>query len=55
MAVGMKSEEPATALDASGVATLEQRVNAHLAAQGVAVIATHKPLVLAGTMRSLEL
>src|SRR5438552_1390558 len=39
-------DEPATALDASGVATLEQRVNAHLAAQGVAVIATHKPLAL---------
>jgi heme exporter protein A len=48
-------DEPATALDASGVATLEKRVNAHLAAQGVAVIATHKPLALAGTMRSLEL
>ena len=49
-------DEPATALDASGVATLEKRVNAHLAGQGVAVIATHQPLALAaGTMRSLEL
>ena len=49
-------DEPATALDASGIATLEKRVNAHLAGQGVAVIATHQPLALAaGTMRSLEL
>ena len=49
-------DEPATALDASGVATLEKRVNAHLAGQGVAVIATHQPLALAaGTTRSLEL
>ena len=49
-------DEPATALDASGVATLEKRINAHLAAQGVAVIATHQPLALAaGTMHSLEL
>jgi heme exporter protein A len=49
-------DEPATALDASGVATLEKRVNAHLAGQGVAVIATHQPLALAArTMRSLEL
>jgi heme exporter protein A len=48
-------DEPATALDASGVATLEQQVNAHLAAQGVAVIATHQPLALAGAMRRLEL
>jgi heme exporter protein A len=49
-------DEPATALDASGVATLEKRINAHLAGQGVAVIATHQPLALAaGTMRSLEL
>jgi heme exporter protein A len=49
-------DEPATALDASGVATLEKRVNAHLARQGVAVIATHQPLALpGGTMRTLEL
>jgi heme exporter protein A len=48
-------DEPATALDAAGVATLEKRINAHLAARGVAVIATHKPLALAGTMRTLEL
>ena len=49
-------DEPATALDAPGLATLETRVNAHLAAQGVAVIATHQPLALvAGAVRSLEL
>ena len=48
-------DEPATALDAAGVSTLEKRVNAHLAAQGIAVIATHQPLALAGAMRRLEL
>jgi heme exporter protein A len=49
-------DEPATALDASGVATLEKRINAHLAHQGVAVIATHQPLALeTGVVRSLEL
>jgi len=49
-------DEPATALDASGVETLEQRVNAHLAGQGIAVIATHQPLAItSGAMRSLEL
>jgi heme exporter protein A len=48
-------DEPATALDASGVATLEKRINAHLAGQGVAVIATHQPLALVGAIRRLEL
>jgi heme exporter protein A len=49
-------DEPATALDASGIATLERRINVHLAEQGVAVIATHQPLALAaGPMRTLEL
>jgi heme exporter protein A len=49
-------DEPATALDASGVATLEKRINLHLAERGVAVIATHQPLALAsGAARSLEL
>jgi heme exporter protein A len=48
-------DEPATALDASGVSTLEKWVNAHLAAQGIAVIATHQPLALAGAIRRLEL
>jgi heme exporter protein A len=49
-------DEPATALDASGVATLEKRISAHLAGRGVAVIATHQPLALAaGAVRSLEL
>jgi heme exporter protein A len=48
-------DEPATALDASGVATLEKRVNAHLAGQGVAVIATHQRLALTAAMRTLEL
>jgi heme exporter protein A len=49
-------DEPATALDASGIATLEKRIGAHLAARGTAVIATHQPLQLAtGVMRSFEL
>ena len=49
-------DEPATALDASGTATLEKRINAHLASQGVAVIATHQPLALAAdAIRRLEL
>src|SRR5450432_926084 len=49
-------DEPATALDTSGVATLEKRIDAHLAGQGVAVIATHQPLMLAaGAIRRLEL
>jgi heme exporter protein A len=49
-------DEPATALDASGIATLEKRIDAHLAGQGVAVIATHQPLALAaGAIRRLEL
>jgi heme exporter protein A len=49
-------DEPATALDASGIATLEKRVNAHLAGRGIAVIATHQPLALAaGPVRTLEL
>jgi heme exporter protein A len=49
-------DEPATALDASGIATLEKRIDAHLAGQGVAVIATHQPLAMAaGAIRRLEL
>jgi heme exporter protein A len=49
-------DEPATALDAHGVATLEKRIGAHLAAQGTAVIATHQTLALAtGVVRSLSL
>jgi heme exporter protein A len=40
-------DEPATALDAPGIATLERRVGAHLAAKGSAVIATHQALNLA--------
>ncbi len=49
-------DEPATALDAAGLATLAHRVNAHLAGQGIAVISTHQPLALnAGAVRSIEL
>jgi heme exporter protein A len=49
-------DEPATALDASGIAILEKRVGAHLAAKGAAVIATHQTLALArGVARRLDL
>ena len=49
-------DEPTTALDASGVKILEQRIDRHLAEQGLAVIATHQPLALTrGAMRGLEL
>jgi heme exporter protein A len=49
-------DEPATALDAAGLATLAHRVNAHLAGRGIAVISTHQPLALeAGVVRALEL
>lgn len=49
-------DEPTMALDASGVRMLETHINGHLAEQGIAVIATHQPLVLTrGTVRGLEL
>jgi heme exporter protein A len=49
-------DEPATALDAPGIATLERRIGEHLAQQGVAVIATHQPLALpSGSTRTLDL
>ncbi len=49
-------DEPATALDADGVATLESLVARHLEAGGLAVIATHAPLALPGARaRSLVL
>ena len=40
-------DEPTAALDASGVATLEAMLRQHLAAEGMAMIATHQPLALA--------
>jgi heme exporter protein A len=49
-------DEPAAALDAQGVATLEKKINTHLAGQGIAVIATHQALALsAGAICKLEL
>jgi len=39
-------DEPATALDADGAALLATMLDAHLAAGGAAVIATHQPLPL---------
>ena len=49
-------DEPATALDDAGLATLRGAIEAHLAGGGVAVIATHQDLALpSGSSRSLRL
>src|SRR5450631_205111 len=49
-------DEPATALDAAGVATLQALLAEHLAQGGIAVIATHQDLALpAGSRRTLQL
>jgi heme exporter protein A len=49
-------DEPATALDDTGVATLRAAIAAHLAGGGIAVIATHQELALpAGASQSLRL
>jgi heme exporter protein A len=49
-------DEPATALDASGVAMLADMMAAHLDRGGLAVAATHAPLGLpAAQMRSITL
>jgi len=49
-------DEPGTALDDAGTATLGIILAAHLAAGGIAVIATHQDLALgAGVSRSLRL
>jgi heme exporter protein A len=49
-------DEPATALDDAGQVTLRDTLAAHLAAGGIAVIATHRELpVASGTHQSLQL
>ena len=49
-------DEPATALDAAGQVTLRDALAAHLAARGIAVIATHQDLpVASGAHQSLLL
>jgi len=49
-------DEPATALDEAGIATLCTTVGEHLAVGGLAVIATHHPLELAsGVVHTLRL
>jgi heme exporter protein A len=49
-------DEPATALDDAGVATLRAAIAAHLVGGGIAVIATHQELGLpAGAAQSLRL
>jgi len=49
-------DEPGTALDEVGVTTLCASIAEHLAAGGVAVIATHQPLALPpSSVQSLRL
>ena len=49
-------DEPTTALDAAGIATLQNELCAHLDQGGLAIIATHHPLALReGTWRTLQL
>jgi len=49
-------DEPTTALDAAGIATLQNELGAHLDQGGVAIVATHHPLALReGTWRTLQL
>jgi heme exporter protein A len=49
-------DEPATALDDAGVATLRAAIAAHLAGGGIAVIATHQELALPpGASQALRL
>ena len=49
-------DEPTTALDADGVALLEQHLSAHLGDGGIALVATHHDLALAaGAKHTLQL
>jgi len=49
-------DEPTAALDAAGVALLEQHVATHLAGGGIAMVATHHDLALSsGAKRGLQL
>lgn len=41
-------DEPANGLDHAGVAMIEQRIAVHRANGGVAVVATHLPIILSG-------
>ncbi len=48
-------DEPATGLDAAGVAFLEALLQGHLAAGGLAVLTSHQPLALGAAARSISL
>ena len=48
-------DEPTNALDAEGAQLFQQLVNSHLADGGVAVIATHLPMDLAGSTQELHM
>ncbi|NCH12751.1 cytochrome c biogenesis heme-transporting ATPase CcmA [Cronobacter sakazakii] len=48
-------DEPLTALDAAGVATLTRRLEAHAARGGTVIVTTHQPLALTGAHRTLTL
>ncbi|CCJ89300.1 ABC transporter involved in cytochrome c biogenesis, ATPase component CcmA [Cronobacter turicensis 564] len=48
-------DEPLTALDAAGVATLTARLEAHAARGGAVIVTTHQPLALNVAHRTLTL
>jgi len=48
-------DEPLAALDTVGVALVEKMLDAHLARGGLAVVTTHQPLSVAGTMQHVHL
>jgi heme exporter protein A len=47
-------DEPATALDAAGTEAFEQALARHLAAGGMAVVATHAPIAI-DSVETLEI
>jgi len=48
-------DEPFTNLDTAGQALVIELIDAHLAEGGACLLASHQPIVLEGTLRSLEL
>lgn len=48
-------DEPLAALDTAGVALVEKMIDAHLSQGGLAVVTTHQPLSVAGTIQHVHL
>ena len=48
-------DEPATALDRAGRASVRQLIEAHVQAKGAVILTTHQPLVLEAPVRELTL